>query len=60
MLADHVERQLDELGWNTAHIVGNSLGGWVAFELESRGRARTVTAIAPAAAGRDGAPGNSW
>lgn len=48
VLADHVERQLDELGWNTAHIVGNSLGGWVAFELESRGRARTVTAIAPA------------
>jgi pimeloyl-ACP methyl ester carboxylesterase len=47
-LADHVERQLDELGWNTAHIVGNSLGGWVAFELERRGRARTVTGIAPA------------
>jgi pimeloyl-ACP methyl ester carboxylesterase len=48
VLADHVERQLDELGWNTAHIVGNSLGGWVAFELERRGRARTVTGIAPA------------
>ncbi|SRX91872.1 alpha/beta fold hydrolase [Mycobacterium shimoidei] len=48
ILADHVERQMDELGWNTAHIVGNSLGGWVAFELESRGRARTVTGIAPA------------
>jgi pimeloyl-ACP methyl ester carboxylesterase len=48
VLADQVERQLDDLGWNTAHIVGNSLGGWVAFELESRGRARTVTAIAPA------------
>jgi pimeloyl-ACP methyl ester carboxylesterase len=48
VLADHIERQLDELGWNTAHIVGNSLGGWVAFELETRGRARTVTAIAPA------------
>ena len=47
-LADHVERQLDELGWNTAHIVGNSLGGWVAFELERRGRARSVTGIAPA------------
>lgn len=48
VLADHVERQLDELGWNTAHIVGNSLGGWVAFELETRGRARTLTGIAPA------------
>jgi pimeloyl-ACP methyl ester carboxylesterase len=47
-LADHVERQLDKLGWQTAHIVGNSLGGWVAFELERRGRARTVTGIAPA------------
>ncbi|AQT81326.1 alpha/beta hydrolase [Mycolicibacterium litorale] len=47
-LADHVERQLDELGWDTAHVVGNSLGGWVAFELERRGRARTLTAIAPA------------
>jgi pimeloyl-ACP methyl ester carboxylesterase len=48
LLADHVERQLDELGWDTAHIVGNSLGGWVAFELERRGRARTLTGIAPA------------
>jgi pimeloyl-ACP methyl ester carboxylesterase len=46
-LADHVERQMDALGWHTAHIVGNSLGGWVAFELERRGRARTMTAIAP-------------
>ena len=48
MLADHVERQMDELGWASAHIVGNSLGGWVAFELERRGRARSVTGIAPA------------
>jgi pimeloyl-ACP methyl ester carboxylesterase len=39
---------MDELGWETAHIVGNSLGGWVAFELERRGRARSVTGIAPA------------
>lgn len=48
VLADRVERQMDELGWDTAHIVGNSLGGWVAFELERRGRARSVTGIAPA------------
>jgi pimeloyl-ACP methyl ester carboxylesterase len=48
VLADHVERQLDELGWDTAHIVGNSLGGWVAYELERRGRARSVTGVAAA------------
>jgi pimeloyl-ACP methyl ester carboxylesterase len=47
-LVDDVERRLDELGWGTAHVVGNSLGGWVAFELERRGRARSLTAIAPA------------
>lgn len=47
-MANHIESQLDALGWDTAHIVGNSLGGWVAFELERRGRARTLTAIAPA------------
>ncbi|MRH88782.1 alpha/beta fold hydrolase [Nocardia sp. SYP-A9097] len=47
-LADRVENQLDELGWRTCHIAGNSLGGWVGFELARRGRARTLTAIAPA------------
>src|SRR3954452_155219 len=47
-LADDVERRMDALGWDTAHIVGNSLGGWVSFELERRGRARTLTGIAPA------------
>jgi pimeloyl-ACP methyl ester carboxylesterase len=47
-LAEDIERRMDALGWDTAHIVGNSLGGWVAFELERRGRARTLTGIAPA------------
>ena len=47
-LVDDVERRMDQIGWDTAHVVGNSLGGWVAFELERRGRARTLTAIAPA------------
>jgi pimeloyl-ACP methyl ester carboxylesterase len=45
---DELERTMDEHGWETAHIVGNSIGGWIAFELEKRGRARSVTAIAPA------------
>jgi pimeloyl-ACP methyl ester carboxylesterase len=40
--------QLDEAGIETAHLVGNSLGGWLAFELARRGRARSVLAISPA------------
>jgi len=47
-LADELERMLDEIGWDTCHIAGNSLGGWLALELAKRGRARSVTAIAPA------------
>lgn len=47
-LADGVEASLDAHGWGTCHVAGNSLGGWVALELERRGRARSVTAIAPA------------
>jgi pimeloyl-ACP methyl ester carboxylesterase len=47
-LVDHVEAEMDRHGWDSAHVVGNSLGGWVALELARRGRARTVTAIAPA------------
>jgi pimeloyl-ACP methyl ester carboxylesterase len=55
-LADDVERRMDALGWETAHIVGNSLGGWVAFELERRGRARTLIGIAPAGGWRHFTP----
>ncbi|WP_278265028.1 alpha/beta hydrolase [Nocardia sp. AG03] len=47
-LADQIENELDELGWRDCHIAGNSLGGWVGLELARRGRARTLTAIAPA------------
>ena len=39
---------MDDACFETAHIVGNSLGGWAALELARRGRARTTTAIAPA------------
>lgn len=46
--ADRVEEILDELGWETCHIAGNSIGGWLSLELATRGRARSVTAIAPA------------
>ncbi|MEV6432024.1 alpha/beta hydrolase [Nocardia sp. NPDC051463] len=47
-LADAVETAMDEAGFDTAHIAGNSLGGWVAMELARRGRARSVVALSPA------------
>jgi len=47
-LVDAVERDMDEAGFETAHLAGNSLGGWIALELASRGRARSVVALAPA------------
>ena len=47
-LADTVEREMDAAGFQTAHVAGNSLGGWISLELARRGRARTVTAISPA------------
>jgi pimeloyl-ACP methyl ester carboxylesterase len=46
-LADAIERAMDEAGFETAHIVGNSLGGYLALQLAVRGRARTVVALAP-------------
>jgi pimeloyl-ACP methyl ester carboxylesterase len=39
---------MDEAGFETAHLVGNSLGGFVALELAARGRAKSVVALAPA------------
>lgn len=47
-LIDAVERDLDAAGLDQAHIVGNSLGGWIAFELAIRGRARSIVALSPA------------
>jgi pimeloyl-ACP methyl ester carboxylesterase len=43
-----IEHALDDAGIETAHLVGNSLGGYVALQLAARGRARTVVALAPA------------
>jgi pimeloyl-ACP methyl ester carboxylesterase len=47
-LADAVEAEMDRAGFATAHIVGNSLGGYVALQIAARGRAETVVALAPA------------
>ncbi len=47
-LVDEAERDMDAAGFETAHLVGNSLGGWVVLELAARGRARSVVALSPA------------
>jgi pimeloyl-ACP methyl ester carboxylesterase len=46
-MADGLETVLDEAGHDKAHVAGNSLGGWLAFELAHRGRALSVVAISP-------------
>ena len=48
VLADAVEAAMDEAGFATAHIAGNSLGGYVSLQLAARGRAESVVALAPA------------
>jgi pimeloyl-ACP methyl ester carboxylesterase len=55
-LADDLEAQMDAAGVETAHVCGNSLGGWLALELAVRGRARSVVAIAPAGGWEPGSP----
>ena len=55
-VADAVEAAMDEAGFETAHVAGNSLGGYVALQLAARGRARSVVAIAPAGGWEDGDP----
>lgn len=51
---DSLEGRLDALGVDTAHVVGNSLGGALALELAKRGRARSVLALAPAGGWTEG------
>jgi pimeloyl-ACP methyl ester carboxylesterase len=55
-LVDGVERCIDDAGMREAHIVGNSLGGYVALRLAARGRARSVVALAPAGGWAEGDP----
>jgi pimeloyl-ACP methyl ester carboxylesterase len=63
-LAEAVAELLDALGLDTAHVAGNSLGGWVALELALADRARSVVGVCPAGlwrtppapAGADDAP----
>jgi len=47
-MTNALERQLDQEGIERAHLVGNSLGGWLGLELAARGRALSVTGLCPA------------
>jgi pimeloyl-ACP methyl ester carboxylesterase len=54
LIADAVERAMDDAGFAMAHLAGNSLGGYVALQLAARGRARSVVAFAPAGGWAEG------
>jgi pimeloyl-ACP methyl ester carboxylesterase len=47
-LVEAVERVMDAADLPIAHLVGNSLGGYLALNLAARGRAASVVAFAPA------------
>jgi pimeloyl-ACP methyl ester carboxylesterase len=51
-LTDGIEAELDRAGLDALHIVGNSLGGWIAIELARRGRAKSLVLFSPAGASR--------
>ena len=53
-MPDGIERAMDAAGLESAHLVGNSLGGFVALQLAARGRARSVVALAPAGGWAEG------
>lgn len=46
-LVEGVEAAMDAAGFEAAHVVGNSLGGYLALQLAARGRALSVVALAP-------------
>ena len=56
VLAALVDGLLDDLGVRSPHIVGNSLGGWVALDLAGIRPATSVTLLSPAGMWRRGTP----
>ncbi len=52
-LAEALREQLLARGIESAHVAGNSLGGWVGLELGRIGAARSVTCLSPAGLWRE-------
>lgn len=50
LMADEVERWMDREHVGRVHLVGHSIGAWVALELTRRGRALSTVALCPCAA----------
>ena len=55
-MADWVEAAMNDAGMSAAHLVGNSMGGYLALLLAQRGRAASVVALAPAGGWPAGEP----
>ena len=47
-MIDAVEQMIGADGFAIPHIAGNSLGAFIALQLAARGKARSITALAPA------------
>lgn len=60
-MADDVRALMDHVGWETAHIVGHSLGGLIAqcFAIESPKRVRSLALLCTISRGKDAAS-PSW
>jgi pimeloyl-ACP methyl ester carboxylesterase len=56
VLAANVARLLDDLGISRPHVVGNSLGGWVALELAAIHPVASLTLLSPAGLWRGRVP----
>jgi pimeloyl-ACP methyl ester carboxylesterase len=55
-LAEAVAGALDELGLETPHVAGHSLGGWVALELADLRPVASLTLLSPAGLWKGGQP----